>query len=231
MKISVIIAAGGIGKRMGGKVSKQLLKINNRPILYYSIKAFEEVNEVNDIVIVSNNEIIDQVKKIANNFKKIKCIVPGGKERQHSIYNGLLEIDKDKEQIVLIHDGVRPFIEKRIIIETIRESKKNGAAVPGISTKDTIKFSEDGKYFLNTPDRKNYWLIQTPQGFSYALILKAHQEARKTKYLGSDDSSLVEKMGVKPKIILGSQWNIKITTPEDLKLAKFILNKKIILLH
>jgi 2-C-methyl-D-erythritol 4-phosphate cytidylyltransferase len=182
---------------------------------------------IDEIVIVTNKLIVTDVAKLvkSNNFLKVKKILIGGKERQQSVYEGLIALEKNDRQIVLIHDAVRPFIDSELIHDIIKNTRKYGTAIPAVHAKDTIKYSPDGKFFSNTLARKNFWMIQTPQGFKYQMIINAHKKAIKSHFLGSDDSSLVERLGIKPKIVPGNEWNLKITTPQDLKIAKLIMKK------
>jgi 2-C-methyl-D-erythritol 4-phosphate cytidylyltransferase len=227
MKVSVIIVAAGYGKRMGGSISKQLLELNGRPVLYYCIKAFNKIEEIDEIIVVVNRKIFGSVKSliIKSKFKKAKELVIGGKERQYSVYNGLKKLKCHLNQIVLIHDGVRPLVTKKIILDVIRNSKKFGSAIPALPVKETLKMSEDGDFFLKTINRNKIWSIQTPQGFKYNILIQAFEKARKDNFIGSDDAALIERIGVKPKIVPGSFKNIKITTPEDVKIAKKFMKK------
>lgn len=227
MKVSVIIVAAGLGQRMGGSISKQLLELKGRPVLYYCIKAFNKIEEIDEIIVVVNRKIFGSVKSliIKSKFKKVKELVIGGRERQYSVYNGLKKLKCHLNQIVLIHDGVRPLVTKKIIRDVIRNSKKFGSAIPALPVKDTLKMSEDGDFVLKTINRNNIWSIQTPQGFKYNIINQAFEKARKDNFIGSDDAALIERIGVKPKIVPGSFKNIKITTPEDVKIAKKFMKK------
>lgn len=226
MNCSVIIVAAGKGKRMNTSINKQFIEINNRPILSYTIDRFDKCKKVNEIIVVISqecinyfkNEIIDKYK-FKNNIK----VVIGGKERQDSVYNGLNEVSLNTN-IVLIHDGVRPFISQESIENVIEAAYKNDACVLGVKVKDTIKISDDNDFVISTPKRDSMWAIQTPQAFKYDLIMEAYKNAIKDKFLATDDSMLVERLGYKVKIELGSYDNIKITTREDLVTAKIILD-------
>lgn len=225
--ISTVIVAGGKGKRMGQTTSKQYINIMNREILAWTIKVFEEIDEIDQIVLVIPK---DDIKFCTENivvkysFKKISCIVGGGSERQQSVYNGLLACDENTD-IVLIHDGVRPLINKEIVIETIKCALQYGAAAAAIPVKDTIKIVDENNFIIDTPDRAKLYAIQTPQTFKYDLILKAHKKALEDNFLGTDDTMLVERLEKRVKLIIGSYMNIKITTPEDLIFAEEILKK------
>lgn len=223
---SVIIVAAGVGKRMGGKVAKQYLELKGKPILYYTLNAFDQIDEINEIIVVTGENDIDYVQnEIINkyNIKKVTKVIVGGSERQYSVYNGLKAVNTNTK-VVLIHDGVRPFIQARDIKRLIEEIKTNKACLLGVKVKDTIKICDDKGYIRETPDRSLLWQAQTPQGFLYDIILKAHLQAQSENFLGTDDAMLVERLGYKIKMVEGSYTNIKITTPEDLQTGEGILN-------
>lgn len=224
-KYTAIVLAAGSGKRMNSKVHKQYLIIQDRPVLYYSLKAFED-SAVDEIVLVvgkgeekfCRKEIVDKY-----GISKVKAIVEGGKERYHSVFEGLKQTsDAD---YVLIHDGARPFVNQDIIRRCMQEAQKYQACVVGMPVKDTIKIADEEGYAKQTPDRKNVWMIQTPQTFSYALIYEAYEEMLKTEDTAiTDDAMVLERIkGKKSKLIEGSYRNIKITTPEDLLIANVYL--------
>ena len=224
-KYAAIVLAAGSGKRMNSQVHKQYLIIQDRPVLYYSLKEFED-SAVDEIVLVvgkgeeefCRKEIVDKY-----GISKVKAIVEGGKERYHSVFEGLKQTsDAD---YVLIHDGARPFVNQDIIRRCMQEVQKYQACVVGMPVKDTIKIADEGGYAKQTPDRKNVWMIQTPQTFSYALIYGAYEEMLKTEDAAiTDDAMVLERTkGKKSKLIEGSYRNIKITTPEDLLIANVYL--------
>lgn len=224
-KYAAIVLAAGSGKRMNSQVHKQYLIIQDRPVLYYSLKEFED-SAVDEIVLVvgkgeeefCRREIVDKY-----GISKVKAIVEGGKERYHSVFEGLKQTsDAD---YVLIHDGARPFVNQDIIRRCMQEVQKYQACVVGMPVKDTIKIADEEGYAKQTPDRKNVWMIQTPQTFSYALIYEAYEEMLKTEDTAiTDDAMVLERIkGKKSKLIEGSYRNIKITTPEDLLIANVYL--------
>ena len=224
-KYAAIVLAAGSGKRMNSKVHKQYLIIQDRPVLYYSLKAFEDsaVDEI--ILVVGKGEEEFCRKEIVDKYgiSKVKAIVEGGKERYHSVFEGLKQTsDAD---YVLIHDGARPFVNQDIIRRCMQEVQKYQACVVGMPVKDTIKIADEEGYAKQTPDRKNVWMIQTPQTFSYALIYEAYEEMLKTEDAAiTDDAMVLERTkGKKSKLIEGSYRNIKITTPEDLLIANVYL--------
>lgn len=226
IKCSVIIVAAGKGLRMGGDISKQFMKIRNKPILAYTIEAFDQSDLVDEIILVTQNEYIEYCKKDIIDFYKFKNhirVVEGGSERQYSVYNGLKAVNS-KADIVLIHDGVRPFVEKEYINNIIYSAYDNSACVLGVPVKDTIKICDIEGYIEKTPNREFVYAIQTPQAFKYNVILNAHEKALKDEFLGTDDSVLVERLGYRVKIEQGSYKNIKITTVEDLAIAENIFD-------
>lgn len=219
-----LIVAGGKGKRMGAKVSKQFIEIEEKPVLYYTLLRFEKCKNINSIVLVlPKDEIEFSRKNIIEKygFKKVKRIVSGGKERQDSVYNGLIAIEHCN--VVLIHDGARPFVEDRIIEEGIDWAEKYGAAACGVSPKDTIKVIDSCGFSSNTLNREELFCVQTPQCFKYETILKAHEYIKDNCLNVTDDTRAVELIGYKVFLYEGSYKNIKITTPEDLVFAKNIM--------
>ena len=224
-KYSAIVLAAGSGKRMNSKVHKQYLIIQDRPVLYYSLKAFEDSAADEIVLVVGKGEEEFCRKEIVDKYgiSKVKSIVEGGKERYHSVFEGLKQTsDAD---YVLIHDGARPFVNQDIIRRCMQEVQKYQACVVGMPVKDTIKIADEEGYAKQTPDRKNVWMIQTPQTFSYALIYEAYEEMLKTEDTAiTDDAMVLERIkGKKSKLIEGSYRNIKITTPEDLLIADVYL--------
>jgi 2-C-methyl-D-erythritol 4-phosphate cytidylyltransferase len=225
MKVTALIAAAGIGKRMKSETCKQLLILNKNPIIHYSIDLFEKVDLINEIVIVAHKDIIPEIKslRVSYKYKKVVAVIEGGKERQDSIKNGIDYLSQAPPDVVLIHDAVRPFIKQDMVKGLIKASEEHSCVVPSINLKDTIKSTQDGLFFEETMDRKLFRLIQTPQVFNYKLIKDAYTNIYNSQTTFTDDSSLVEKMGVKPFNYLGDEQNIKITTPFDLKMAEFII--------
>lgn len=221
---SVIIVAAGSGKRMNMDINKQFIKLNKKEIIAHTIDVFYKNKNVDEIIVCIKKEEEEIFKdKIINkySFKNIK-IAYGGKERQDSIYNGLKCLD-DKCDIVLIHDGARPFVDDRIINESIKVAREKKAVVVGTPVKDTIKVVCDG-IINDTPNRVNLWSAQTPQVFEYKLITRAYEEAYENNYYGTDDSMLVENIGQEVTMIMGSYDNIKITSPEDISIGEQILS-------
>lgn len=229
-KTVAIVLAAGRGKRMQSDVAKQYLLVRNKPVLYYSLKAFQD-SLVDEIILVTaeseiaycKDEIVEKYE-----FSKVSQIVAGGKERYHSVHNGL-KACKDVD-IVLIHDGARPFVDDAIIARNINMVKEYGACVTGMPVKDTIKISDAEGFVQETPRRDLIWAIQTPQTFRYDLIRNAYdtflnnEEVNCKSYNVTDDAMVAELFGgLKVKLVEGSYNNVKITTPEDMVLAEAIL--------
>ena len=225
--ISVIMPSAGIGKRMQSDISKQYIEMDGKPILAHTIDRFNRCKYIDEIILVVKEDDVDYcINEIVEKyeFSKVKEIVVGGTERYNSVYNGLCEVNK-KCDIVLIHDGVRPFIDEKNIVDGIENVIKFGACAIGVPVKDTIKVVNESGDIVDTPNRSRLWAVQTPQCFRYDIIYKAHNEYNENYGNITDDSMLVEKLGHKVKMIKGSYNNIKITTPEDLEFAKVILNQ------
>ena len=221
-----ILVAGGKGLRMKNNVRKQYLQLAGTPVLARTLKVFNDCEIIDRIILVIPKDDVDVVK---NNI--LACLTPhkeirlvfGGKERQDSVYSGLREIE-DENSIVAIHDGVRPFISCQDISASIDAAEKFGAGILGIPAQDTIKSVNGDLLITDTVERNSIWLAQTPQTFQFRLIMDAHMAARKSGFKGTDDASLVEAKGKPVKMVAGHKYNIKITTPEDLKLAEAVLS-------
>ena len=223
--ISAIILAGGKGKRMGSAISKQFIDIKGKPIIYYTLKKFSANKKIDNIIVVLPE---DEVKYFKENILKkyelrINKIVIGGKERQDSVYNALKSLKNSSTDIVLIHDGARPFISERIINEGIKFAEIYGAAAPGVMPKDTIKVKNEKNFSVDTPNRANLVSIQTPQVFKFDEILECHEKIRYNGEKVTDDTMVVEKYGYSVYLYDGEYTNIKVTTPEDLILAERLI--------
>lgn len=220
----VVIVAAGTGSRMNMGINKQFIKLEEKEIIAYTIEKFYNNSNIEDIVVVVKEDESEFFKKEIldkYNFKNIK-IAYGGKERQDSVYNGLKSLDK-KCDIVLIHDGARPFVSDKIIDNCIEEVKEHKAIVVGVPVKDTIKVIDNDKNIVDTPNRSVLWAVQTPQTFDYNILIDAYKDAFKSGFYGTDDAMLVERIGYKVKMVEGSYNNIKITTQEDLSVGSQIL--------
>jgi 2-C-methyl-D-erythritol 4-phosphate cytidylyltransferase len=226
--VSVVIAAGGSGRRMGGRTPKQFLLLGGAPILERTIAAFHSLRAVREIVLVVPADCVSRAAAIVRRagFRKVAHIVPGGKDRQASVFNGL-EKCSFRSGIVLVHDAVRPFVRRDTILSVIHAAGRYGAALAGVPVKDTITIESPGGsgFSSRTLRREELWAVQTPQGFHFALLQEAHMKARADRFHGTDDASLVERKGTRVKIVHGSETNINITNPDDRKLAEFLLGE------
>ncbi|CAG7647549.1 2-C-methyl-D-erythritol 4-phosphate cytidylyltransferase [Paenibacillus solanacearum] len=209
---------------MGTQESKQYLQIDDKPILVHTLLRFERMAAVDEIVLVTGADDVERCEGYAQQYglDKIKQVIPGGKERQDSVYQGLLALSGQVEW-VMVHDGVRPFAAEEHVTACFVKSKATGAAVLAVPVKDTIKVVDGDGFIKATPDRSSLWAIQTPQAFRFSLLLEAHEQARRESFLGTDDAMLVERLGTKVAVVESDYYNIKITTPEDLPWAEWII--------
>lgn len=221
--ISAIILAGGKGKRMNAKVSKQYMNLNEKPILYYTLKRFTDCEVIDKIILVLSKDEIEYCKKeVLERYNlNIDIIVEGGSERQDSVFNALNYIDND--DIVLIHDGARPFVSDRIIKDGIKYANIYGASAPGVTPKDTIKIKDNNNFSISTPKRDSLVAIQTPQVFKGRIIKECHEKVKNDNIAVTDDTMVVERYNNNVYLYDGEYTNIKITTPEDLILAEKLI--------
>ncbi|GFO67266.1 2-C-methyl-D-erythritol 4-phosphate cytidylyltransferase [Geomonas limicola] len=226
-KIYALIPAAGMGKRMGAGQNKQYLQLAGRPILAHTLEVFQEAPFIDGIYLITpeseipfcRSEVVERY-----GFSKVRAVVPGGAERQHSVYNGLRAIEAaGPDDLVLIHDGVRPFVTQAILKAAADAAESFGGCVVAVPVKDTVKVARDG-IVTATPPREDLWLAQTPQAFRYSMIRAAHDAAAAQGFLGTDDASLFERQGWPLHLVSGDYRNIKITTPEDMILAEAFLN-------
>ena len=219
-KIAVIIAAAGQGKRLGAPVPKQYLKIGGEYVIAKSIKAFEDIDEIDYIFVVTNDEYRKVCAEIVEEkgFTKVEGIVSGGSRRQDSVFNALQEINARKPGVsmVLIHDGARPFIGRDVILNVLEETDNMGAAVACVAMKNSVRRMEQGSSASMSVDRADYYSVQTPQGFKKSMLIEAYDKAFDEGFEGTDDASIVEWAGYDISIVDGDYGNIKITTKEDL---------------
>lgn len=224
IKTVAIIAAGGSGKRMLKKNGKQFIKIAGRPMLHWTLDAFNKSGSIDAICLVLGKGDMHKAPALRRRFKKILYVAAGGSERQVSVYNGINAITM-RPDVLIVHDGARPFLTNKMINDSIRSALKYGSGVAGVPLKDTIKKVFKDR-IVNTPERKQYCAIQTPQAFRYALLLKAYANARGKRIRATDDAALVEKISRGVRIIEGSYANIKITTRHDLLFAEYIVKNR-----
>lgn len=219
-KITLIVAAAGVGKRMNLGYPKQFLEIDSKPLFIFALETAQKSNFIKDIVVVTGEESVTIVTEICERYKisKIKKVVAGGEERQYSIENAL-EYCEDNS-IIAVQDGVRPFLKERYFSESfemLNENKNLAGVVVGVPLKDTIKRVDSTGMVIETPKREEYIAVHTPQIFRAEILKKAYTKAREDNFLGTDDASLVERIGGQIKVVIGDYDNIKITTVEDLK--------------
>jgi len=228
MKVAAIIPAAGKGKRMGHTAPKHFMHLEGKPILAYTLEAFEKCPAIDYVLMVVRSgeeeyclsEVVERY-----GFKKVLRIVIGGEKRQDSVYRGIKELDKDTD-IVVVHDGVRPFVSPDLISETIRLAMYVDGVVAALPVKDTLKEVSEEGLIKGTPHRESMWYAQTPQTFKKRVLEEAFVRAYNDNFYGTDESSLVERVGGKVRIIEGSPENIKITTKEDLLHAELILRMR-----
>lgn len=224
---TAVIVAAGKGKRMGTEISKQFLPLGGKEILAHTVQKFEKAKNIRDIILVTGADSLQDVQEMAQEYgwEKIVSIVAGGKERQDSVWNGLQQVAADTE-IILIHDGVRPFVTEDILNISIETALEMGGCVAGVPAKDTIKVCDGENIAIATPDRSTLWQIQTPQTFRKERIVKAYEQAKEDGFVGTDDASFAEHCGYPVKVIMGSYRNIKITTKEDLIIGEAFLKEE-----
>lgn len=227
-KYIAIVLAAGRGNRMNSSVQKQYMLLNGYPLIYYALHTFEK-SCVDEIVLVTGedetaycrSEIVERYQ-----FQKVKKIIAGGSERYLSVYEGLRAIENDNPDIVLIHDGARPFVTQEIIERTITAAQQYGSGIAAMPSKDTVKIIDDNQFSVQTPPRSNVWTIQTPQTFPYKEIYQAYQAVVEQGMEDvTDDAMVLERInGKQVKLIMGSYQNMKVTTPEDMDIAAVFLN-------
>ena len=227
-KVTALIPAAGMGRRMGNAVAKQFLPLGDKPMLAHTLLAFQRASGIDEIIpILSEEDMESCLRDVIElyHITKVKTLVVGGRERQDSVANGLKKVEKDAS-IVLVHDGVRPFVTQEMIKESVEFAKKGECVAVGVPLKDTIKEVDDKGIVRSTLERSRLWAIQTPQTFPVKILRRAYEESYRNKTCGTDDATLVERTGGKVRVIMGSYENIKITTPEDLLVAEEILKRR-----
>lgn len=229
MRVSAIITAGGLGRRFGDGMPKQFLELAGKPVLSHSVQAFSSSSLVQEIVLVVPEDWVSYTETeivAKSGFGKVSRVLPGGPERQKSVENGFNSLGLTPD-IVAVHDGVRPFVSLEIIEEVIREAAECGGALAAVPSSDTLKRASASQFVEDTVPRESHWLAQTPQAFRREVLKKAYEKASEDGFLATDESLLVERTGARVKLVMGSPYNIKITTRDDLKLGELILREKI----
>lgn len=207
---------------------KPYLELLDRPILAHTIGVFDRSAVVDCIFVIVGERDFDVCRSVVIDpygFQKVGGLVPGGGTRQDSVFNGLRALPHDTD-FVIVHDGVRPFVTDEIIFTCLGAAADCGAAVAAVPVKDTIKITDRDEFVVGTPDRSQLWAVQTPQVFRRDVLIEAHQHARRERIQLTDDAALVEQLGLKVKCVMGSYSNLKITTPEDLTVAKALINNR-----
>jgi len=225
MRVVALIPAAGRGRRMGSEKPKAILPLGGIPLITHTLREFEACRQVDEILALVPAEEVplfaDEILRRAG-LKKVSQLLAGGPERQDSVYLGLKAIG-GKADFVIIHDGARPFVSPDLIARALSETRSYRAVVVGLPAGDTIKEVSAQREVLRTLERSRLWAIQTPQSFEYNLIMEAHEKAREEGFYGTDDASLVERLKIPVRIIEGSRFNLKISTPEDLILGEALL--------
>ncbi|GAK09528.1 2-C-methyl-D-erythritol 4-phosphate cytidylyltransferase [Geomicrobium sp. JCM 19038] len=227
MTYTVIIPAAGQGKRMKAGKNKQFLQLNDRPVIIHTLQVFERDPMCKQVIVVANHQEIKQMEALFQQYalKKVDKVIEGGAERQESVFEGIKAVD-DREGMVIIHDGARPFIEVEQIHELLTYVTAEQGAVLGTPVTDTIKRIDEHMNIVETVPRKPLVAVQTPQAFTYPMIHEAYQNAFTNQFVGTDDTSLVEYMGKEVTVVFGNEDNIKLTTPFDLAVANVILRQR-----
>ena len=219
-RITVVIPAGGSGTRLGRATPKQFLKVGGVPILVATVRHFASHPEVETVVVAAPSKLVDRTERmLSGHTRRVRlAVVAGGAERQESVARGLEAAPSDTE-IIVVHDAVRPFITRQLIDAVVQAARETGAAICALPIAETVKRVR-GDLVETTVDRSALWSVQTPQAFRAPLLREAHDKARLDGVLGTDDAMLVERLGHPVRVVRGSESNVKITTPEDLRRAR-----------
>ena len=224
--VTAVFPAAGQGRRMNVGINKVFLDLVGKPILVHTLQRFSRSKYINHLVVVVAAEDISFIRKLLKAVPGLKPyqVVAGGSERQYSIANGLAVVPKESE-IVLVHDAARPLTSVETIDRVVEGAREIGGAIAAVPEKNTVKIVAEDGIVRETPPRKTLWEVQTPQGFRKDILLEAYRKAEEDGFLGTDDSSLVERLGVPVKVVESDYRNIKVTTPEDLLIAEALLQK------
>ncbi|QHT63386.1 2-C-methyl-D-erythritol 4-phosphate cytidylyltransferase [Paenibacillus lycopersici] len=223
-KWGVVVVAAGRGTRMGTAESKQYLMLRDKPILVHTLETFDSMDEIADICLVVGQQDVERCKAFVSDYglHKVASVTAGGSERQHSVQLGLSAL-RGGVDWVMVHDGVRPFVTPKAVRACMTTAMATGAAVLAVPVKDTIKQVNDSGVITATPERRSLWAIQTPQAFRRSLLERGLAQAAADRFVGTDDAMAVERLGVPVSVAEGDYTNIKITTPDDLPYAEFLL--------
>ena len=221
MTVAAIVPSAGSGRRLGGVTDKPFVMLKGKPILFYALKTLEDADFIDYVILVVSSRRLRAAERLVKKYRlsKVRAVIPGGKRRYDSVKNGLKEAGE--ADFVVIHDGARPFVSQGLMRRVLSAARASGAALPAVPARQTLKSISKDFFVENTPERKYLWEAQTPQAFERRLIVEAYNKVKAPH--ATDDASLAETLGHKVKIVKGSYRNIKITTPEDLELAKALL--------
>lgn len=225
--VTAVFPAAGQGRRMKAGKNKVFLELLGKPILVHTLECFSASQQVDFLVVIVAEEEVAQIEQMLSEVTGLKpyVVVAGGSERQYSIANGLAAMPAETE-IVLVHDAARPLVSLSVIENVIAAARAEGSAIAAVPEKNTIKVVDEEGFVKETPNRAVLWAVQTPQGFRKEILLEAYQRAGKDGFLGTDDASLVERMGCPVQVVASSYRNIKVTTPEDLLIAEAFMKEQ-----
>ena len=226
--VALIIPAAGSGSRLNKPVPKPFVEVEGTTILEHTIDCFLPLEGLRQVIVATSSEYLEKAETILDNLDvnsvvKTGCVI-GGRERQHSIQNALDQVGES--DLVAVHDAVRPFVRLEVIKNCCQAAATHGASVAGVPAKDTIKKVDEKQFILETPERKYLWQAQTPQVFRRKLLVRAYEDAQKDNFIGTDDASLVERLGVPIRMVESDRMNFKITYPLDLRLARILIEEK-----
>lgn len=226
MKRSVILPSGGSGKRFGSETPKQYIEVDGKPMIYYTLEVFQKCELIDEVIIAAQSDYFNYLEELKDQYKltKVKRIVAGGKERQNSVYNGLVCSELNDEDIIAVHDAARPLLPQKVLEEALISAEKFDNVLVAIKAKDSLlKGGESVDEYLN---RSEIYYAQTPQIFKYKNLIEAFEKANRDNYCGTDESMLVKRAGFEVKIVEGSSMNFKITTKEDLEIFNAIIRRE-----
>ena len=220
-RIRAVVPAAGRGKRMDGIVAKQFLELQGKPILVHTLERLTSIPEIDEVIVAAAEDDRARIQEMIAEYRipKITDLVTGGNERQDSVWNCLQRLSGDSNDVVIVHDAVRPFLTRELVVRVCTAAIDVGAAIPVLSPRDTVKTLNGNGFVKSTLDRNELVMVQTPQAFRFSLVFEAYRQAMNDRFYGTDDASLVERHGGKVKIVDGLANNIKITTQEDMLVA------------
>lgn len=226
-KVYALVPAAGSGTRLGGTVKKQFLVLEHKPVIVHTLQRLELSADIDEVLVAVPESHLVDMEQILSYYRlhKVSKVVAGGVQRQDSVFNLLSKVKAKESDIILVHDGVRPFVSLQAIGEVVQACREFDAAALAVQPKDTVRRSVGGNFYEQTLDRAALWLMQTPQAVRAGLLQKAFEEAKKSQFYATDEIGLVERLGIKARIVPGSYDNIKITTKEDVDIATLLLRR------